>query len=359
MFDNAVAQEMFEGFMPKPKGYPFNATRLNREEVRFEFRYAGQYLRRTCRLDALMAFLTEGGSEESNLGVGAVPMSLREFVESKYLPFAALPRLSNPKSYLAEKNLTLAVCLKLGDKRLHEILARDAEACKMDWLKSKRVNNTIKKRLNCLRRILAYAESSGLVKKVAVPSVRGLPVGDRSHIWLRREEIDRLLGACHPVIKPLVEYMVLTGARVGEALDFRVGDLRNGKLYIPTEKQGRSPREAMRELDAATLGPRFAVLMAGLKPHPQMGFYFYANANRRTCLSVSYTNRRFVEARTAVGLEHVHQHDLRGTFAMHRAMVVGNFRQLQAELGHGDPRSVQAYLDRAVQFDRSESIFSA
>lgn len=345
--------------MPRAKGYPFNATRLNREEVRFEFRYAGQYVRRTCRLDALMAFLTEGGSEESNLGVGAVPVSLREFVESKYLPFAAQPRLSNPKSYLAEKNLTLAVCVKLGDMRLHEIQAKDAEACKVDWLKSKRVNNTIKKRLNCLRRVLAYAESSGLVKKVTVPAVRGLPVGDRSHIWLRREEIDRLLGAAHPVIRPLVEYMVLTGARIGEALDFRVGDLRNRKLYIPTEKQGRPPREAMRELDISTLGPRFAVLAAGLKPHPQTGFYFYASVAQGRCLSVSYANRRFVEARSRVGLEHVHQHDLRGTFAMHRAMVVNSFRQLQAELGHGDPRSVQSYLDRARQFEPRESIFWA
>ena len=148
-------------------------------------------------------------------------------------------------------------------------------------MKEALVNSTIKKRLNGLRRIMAYAESVGLIKANLIRPVLGLPVGDRSDIWLKLPEIDHLISKCDPSIKHLVEYLVLTGARVNEALDFRLGDVRNGKLYVPTQKQGRAARERMRELDVASLGPRFADLLTRLKPHPLSGFYFTRpSANR-------------------------------------------------------------------------------
>lgn len=76
-------------------------------------------------------------------------------------------------------------------------------------------------------------------------------------------------------------------------------------------------------------------------------------------MSYNYFQRLFSEARAAAEMAEIHPHDLRGTFAMHRAMVINSFRQLQAELGHGNPRSMQAYLDRARQFDPKESVFYA
>ena len=33
------------------------------------------------------------------------------------------------------------------------------------------------------------------------------------------------------------------------------------------------------------------------------------------------------------------------------------FRQLQIELGHSSPQSVQAYLDQAVRFEPKQSLF--
>lgn len=333
---------------------------MGRDLVRIEFRFEGVYVRRTCRMDALKAFLLGGEPEETNLAFGAEPITLKEFVDQKYLPFSAKPRLKNIVSYLNEFNLAKALCKDLGSRYLHEIRPKDTEACKELWLKQPLVNSTIKKRLNGLRRILSYAESVGLIRANLIRPVKGLPVGDRSDIWLKRPEIDLLISKCDPSIKHFVEYLVLTGARVNEALDFRTGDLRNGKLYVPTQKQGRAARDRMRELDVASLGPRFADLMTRLKPHPQSGFYFHAtlrDPNKATAMSDSYAGRRFAEARHAAGLDHIHMHDLRGSFCMHRALVVTNFRQLQAEMGHSSPASMQVYLDRSRQFDPRESIF--
>lgn len=344
--------------MDEPKVRKLNVLRLSRDLVFFEFKHEGKYVRRQCRMDALVAFLLEE-VQESNLAADARPVSLSEFVEQKYLPFAAKPRLSNPRSYKSEAALAKAVCLDLGGRKLHDLKSRDSEKCKMEWLRKKCVNNTIKKRLNCLRRVMAYAVAVGLVKTNPIPAATGLHVGNRSEIWLRRSQIDHLLSKCPPLIAPLVEYMVLTGARLGEALDFRVGDLRGGRLFVPTLKRKKPMRSAMREFEVAGLGPRFTALLARLQPHPVTGYYFYANKFSKTSLSVAYANRRFIEAREAAELPEIHMHDLRGTFAMHRAMVVATFHQLQQELGHRDARSVQSYLDSASQFrsDPKESIF--
>jgi integrase len=149
----------------------------------------------------------------------------------------------------------------------------------------------------------------------------------------------------------------MTGARIGEAQLLRAGDIRDGTLWLPTEKQGCPPRDAMRPLNIKSLGPRFSVLLPKLKPHPVSNLYFYANNSKRTAISESYALLKFKMALAAIGRTDFTLHDCRGTFATHRAMVVSSFRQLQAELGHGNQKSIDSYLARARQFDPSQSIF--
>jgi len=48
-------------------------------------------------------------------------------------------------------------------------------------------------------------------------------------------------------------------------------------------------------------------------------------------------------------------YDLRGIFCTHRAMVVKSFRQLQSEMGHLDPKSLENYLAEASKCDPRES----
>ena len=51
-------------------------------------------------------------------------------------------------------------------------------------------------------------------------------------------------------------------------------------------------------------------------------------------------------------------YDLRGTFCMHRAMVVKSFRQIQTEMGHASPKSIEHYLAVAGHHRMAESIFN-
>jgi hypothetical protein len=68
----------------------------------------------------------------------------------------------------------------------------------------------------------------------------------------------------------------LTGARIGEALLVQDGDVKwdRGVILIPTEKRKVPPRECMRALKIASLGPRFKVLLTQMHPDTATRLYF-------------------------------------------------------------------------------------
>ncbi len=343
--------------MGKPKAA---ALRHGHEHMIFDFTYEGERIRKTVTVEAVVALIRGDIDQDSNLVSGETQIKFEDFVNEVYIPYDATPRLPNAKSLDAEIDLVKALCVKLGKMWLHEITGKDAERCKEEWLDAEHAPSTIKRRWDALGRVLACGKAKGRIKEKRLHQAKGLTLADRSGIWLRLPEIAPLLAECeriHPDVAVLIEFLILTGARIGEAQLLLDGDIRDGKLWLPTEKQGCPPRDAMRPLDIKSLGPRFAALLPKLKPHPISGVYFRANERKRTPICESYANRILTQALPVIGRTDFTLHDCRGTFATHRAMVVDSFRQLQAELGHGDPKSIQSYLDRARQFDRRESVF--
>lgn len=343
--------------MPKAEGYKLNVVRLSRDLCRFEFTHGGVYIRRTATMDALAAFLLGTVKVPDNLPPDAHPTTLAEFASENYICIAAKARLPNPESLKAEEHLASAVSAALGKTFLHEVRSQDAEEAKEAWLKGGICNNSIKKRLNCLRRIMGHAESLGLIVANPIRPVKGLPVGNRSHIWLPISDIFRLWACCPGIILMVVKFMTLTGARINEALDMKASDIRGGYIYVPTEKRGKPMREFMRRLNIESLGPQFGALLSKLHPDPISGFLFPSTKLAGRRMSDSMVGKYFKAACIAAGLDDFHAHDLRGSFTMHRAMVVKSFRQLQAELGHGSPHAIESYLARAEHFDPTESVF--
>jgi integrase len=58
--------------------------------------------------------------------------------------------------------------------------------------------------------------------------------------WLSHDEASRLIAACSPHLRPLVIFLLYTGARIGEALwlDWRCVDLRRAHVSFPKTKNG-------------------------------------------------------------------------------------------------------------------------
>jgi integrase len=60
--------------------------------------------------------------------------------------------------------------------------------------------------------------------------------------WITHEEASRLIDSCAPHLKPLVSFLLYTGARAGEALwlEWRNVDLNRGHVIFEKTKNGSS-----------------------------------------------------------------------------------------------------------------------
>jgi integrase len=77
--------------------------------------------------------------------------------------------------------------------------------------------------------------------------------------WLKIDEADALIEACNDCLRPLVIFMLYTGARVGEALwlDWRYVDLTRAHVTFPKSKNG--------EARGVPLHPRLIAALANIE----------------------------------------------------------------------------------------------
>ncbi|MEQ8402530.1 MAG: tyrosine-type recombinase/integrase [Roseitalea porphyridii] len=102
-------------------------------------------------------------------------------------------------------------------------------------------NSTINRKLAALYKLLRRAERAGLIKKL--PTYVRLPEKNARVRFLTREEervLLRKLASRDEAFSDLCLFLVDTGARVGEALNLRHGDVHRGKATFWVTKSGRS-----------------------------------------------------------------------------------------------------------------------
>ncbi len=87
--------------------------------------------------------------------------------------------------------------------------------------------------------ILRHAAKRGLCSPLILERPKVAPV---IVMWLTPEEAERLIEACAPHLRPLVIFLLYTGARVGEALwlDWKYVDLRRAHVTFPNTKNGEA-----------------------------------------------------------------------------------------------------------------------
>ncbi|NEQ55847.1 MAG: site-specific integrase [Leptolyngbya sp. SIO3F4] len=102
-------------------------------------------------------------------------------------------------------------------------------------------NATINRKLAALYKILRKAERSGLITRL--PSYVRLPEKNARVRFLTREEEHSLLlklAERDATFKNLCVFLIDTGARVGEALGLKHGDMHDGRATFWITKSGRS-----------------------------------------------------------------------------------------------------------------------
>ena len=368
--------------------------RIN-DSFQFDLTYAGRRIRRMVNRDELIIFL-EGGkfaSPNENLPSGKEPITFDEFTMKYYLS-THCRAAKKQGTFHVDQISVRALSRYFGDMPLHSVEPRHWEEYKGLRLSGsvptrcarileetfQRADRrgpknspaspwTVNRELSCMNQIFTYAARLQFVKTNPMNGAKRLPAESRKDYWLKKAEIERYLQLIPPRLlkdnpsqmRHFAEFLILTGARIGEGLQFKKRDVdwERREIKIITFKKKKAREKVYRYLSIDSLGPRFVSLLKNMKPHPATGCYFYGARGGGSPLPYQWARRQLVRGARKAGFDWLRPHDMRHTFAMHRAIVVRDFRQLQMELGHEDPVSVQSYLDNTSRLKAEDSIFSA
>lgn len=158
--------------------------------------------------------------------------------------------------------------------------------------------------------VINFANRNGLAEKIVIRR----PTLDNERVrWITLDEVNALISSCAPHLKPLVTFLIYTGARMSEALyaDWRQINLSAAQVTFPKTKN-RKPR-------SVPLHPRVIAALANLEHRD--GPVFLTNRG------LPYTPKPedepaggqiktgFNNACKRAGIEDFHPHDCRHTWA--------------------------------------------
>jgi integrase len=232
-----------------------------------------------------------------------------------------------------------------GGKRADSIALADVERFKHEL--GERVSiATVNRNLTLLRAIFNRAIRHA---RVDASPMRTMKL-DKENNWRRRvlsaEEEPRLIEALPERLWPLVLVAIHTGMRLGEllALTWRDVDLASGTITIREAKSGEGRIAWMSPVAAATLRTlRRKQIQDGavVADVGQMrgGYVFQeARGSSRTCLW-----RYWQPALRKAGIENLHFHDLRHTFASRLVARGIDIYRVKTLMGHKTLRMTERY----------------
>ncbi len=151
--------------------------------------------------------------------------------------------------------------------------------------------------------------------------------------FLTEVEIDSLLTACTPHLRPIVETALHSGMRRGELLGLKWEQIRNGFIYLTETKSGKARQ--------IPINDRLAQVFREVRRGNQLKSpYVFCDSQGRRFYEVK---RSFVSACRRAGLEDFRFHDLRHTFASRLVMKGASLKAVQELLGHADMKMTMRY----------------
>jgi integrase len=240
---------------------------------------------------------------------------------------------------------------RFGGHRADSITSAEVEAWQSDLLASMSIAS-VNHHLQLLRAILLRAVTNRQLRREDVPPMKLENPNNQRVRYLNDQEERRLVAALPVWLRPLVTVAIHTGMRKGELLNLKWADIDfvSGTIHVREAKSGEGRRLPMNSVArAALLGvrdKRRARLRARVvNRNEASGYVFTAPAGG----FLHDLNRYWYPALKLAGIEDLHFHDLRHSFATRYMMARGELYTLQILLGHKTAAMVQRYAHLSPQ----------
>ena len=218
-----------------------------------------------------------------------------------------------------------------GDRDLSEIMPVMIEQYKIE--RKQHVSpRSVNIELSCLRAIFNKAIAWGKAKENPMKKVKFLRENNKRLRYLEKEEIERLLSNCTPILKAIITLALNTGMRKNEIafLKWRDIDINNGYICLLEQKNSEKSYVPLNE-------PARKILLS-VKKHPDSPYVF-------TSKDAEPFNFRksFETALKKSGIVEFRFHDLRHTFASHLAMSGVDLNTIRELMRHKSLVMTQRY----------------
>ncbi len=230
---------------------------------------------------------------------------------------------------------------EFGDRRLSEITYLDLETYRnrrkgtATKAGKPRADASVNRDMAIWGHMLSKAVEWGLLESSPFKKGKRLMLKENNQRlrFLTEAEIEVLLKACTPHLKPIVETALLTGMRRGELLSLKWEQIRNGFIYLTETKSGKARQ--------IPINDRLAEVFREVRRGNQLKSpHVFCDSQGRRFLEVK---RSFTSARRRAGIEDFRFHDLRHTFASRLVMRGASLKAVQELLGHADLKMTMRY----------------
>ncbi len=187
---------------------------------------------------------------------------------------------------------------------------------------------SVNRELALLRRVLRIAEQEGWLLRC--PSFHGLiqeSAEVRRERILSREEETRLIEACPAELKAMVVCALDTGLRRGELLSLTWSDWHDGKLTVQALNSKTLKKRSV------PVSARLFLELEGIK-----------DFSKRCIFLVKNFKQNWKVAKETAGIEDLHFHDLRHTFATRLAKANLPLTTIGRLLGHSKIETTYRYV---------------
>jgi integrase len=245
---------------------------------------------------------------------------------------------------------------RFGGRRADSITAAEVEAWQADLMATMSVQ-TANHHLKLLRAILLRAADNRRLARADLPKVTLKNPNNGRLRYLSEDEERRLIDEMPAWLKPLITVAIHTGMRKGEMLSLKWDDVDflTGTIHVRKAKSGEGRNLPMNSVARAALlslrDARRARLRAPVVNRNEASGYVFCAPEGGFMSNLS---RYWYPALKRAGIDNVHFHDLRHTFASRYMMSGGDLYTLQVLMGHKTAAMVQRYAHLSQGHLRAE-----